>query len=210
MSTAHRADLARRSLIGLALFGAVCGTQAWAQAQPSRAETITYINNVLAKSAGFVLSHTDAGSPKITSLALTHNPSTKSYMLEMVEELVNSSVPNLRMRGVVRLRRFGWNLNRLQGIEDLEGLVSYSGTTSPHPDLRRVKITFAPGSVRQHHMQWIYQNDRYHSERVLADGTIDFVTFFYRKAEPDDGKRLRNALLRLKELDAEEPDPFLK
>jgi hypothetical protein len=210
LSVAPRARFARRSVIALAMFGAFFSTQAFAQAKPSRPETLAYINNVLAKSTGFVLTHTDVGSPKITSLTMIYEAATKSYLVELTEELVNNSIPGQRMRGVTRLRRFGWNMNRLQGIEDVEGLVSYNGGTSTHPDLRRVKITFAPGSVRQHHIQHVYQNDRYHSERVLADGTIDFVTFFYRKAEPDDGKRLRNALLRLKELDAEEPDPFLK
>jgi hypothetical protein len=210
LSAAPRARFARRSVLAVAMFGALFSTQAFAQAKPSRPETLAYINNVLVKATGFVLTHTDVGSPKITGLTMVYEAATKSYLVELTEELVNNSVPSQRMRGVTRLRRFGWNMNRLQGIEDVEALVSSNGGTSTHPDLRRVKINFAPGSVRQHHVQYVYQNERFHSERVLTEGTIDFVTFYYRKAEPDDGKRLRNALLRLKELDAEEPDPFLK
>jgi hypothetical protein len=45
--------------------------------------------------------------------------------------------------------------------------------------------------------------------RPAASSDASGVDFFDRAADPDDGKRLRNALLRLKELDEQERDPFL-
>ena len=206
-----RAPIARRRLVAAAaLCTATLPLAAWSQAKPSRAETINYINNVLAKAHGFVLNHTSVGSPRITAFRLAHDAGARSYSLEMVEELVNDQQPGVRMIAHVTTRRHGWNLNRMQALDDLEAFLTINGADSRHPDLRRVKIDFPAGSVRQLRTQSVWQNGRFLETRTLTDNTINFVTLFYRAAEPDDGKRLRNAFLRLKELDAEEPDPFLK
>lgn len=173
-----------------------------AQEKPDREATIKYINNVIAKSKGASITQTAQYGPMlITYHSLSYDKDSKSYRTHLTEEL-STMVDNYRAWAQNDLSRWGWNLRNLDKIEDLPA----EGTT----ELRRIKVSFTSGSVRQKQTQRLSVGGREQPVRTLTDETIGFITFFYRASDPDDAKRLRNATLRLKELDDEEKDPFLK
>lgn len=191
----------RRPLLLLGLWLA-CAAPVMAQdTKPSREQTVDYINNVLAKAVGGSITSTGMGAMQITAHTLSYDKAAKAYRTGLTETLSvrDGNNTGYAWRG---LERWGWNFKGVSKIEDLP-----SDTTTV---LRRVKVSFTNGSVRQKQQQQLTANGRQQPATVLEDNTINFVTFFYRASDPDDGKRLRNAALRLKELDEAEVDPFLQ
>ena len=195
----NRRGFALRTILALAAMFPVASN---AQEKPDREATIKYINNVIAKAKGASITQTSQFGPMlITYHSLSYDKDSKSYRTHLTEEL-NTTVEGYRAWVQADLSRWGWSLRNLDKIEDLPA----EGTT----ELRRIKVSFTSGSVRQKHTQRIVVGGREQPTKTLTDETIGFITFFYRSSDPDDAKRLRNATLRLKELDDEEKDPFLK
>jgi hypothetical protein len=202
----------RRSLLAAAALASLTAAMppvALAQtAKPNRDETIAYINNVLRKTLGAAITHTQWGRLQFTELKLYYDGSTQTYWTSTVETL-DTRVEGWAVRVVNTTTRTRWSLRDMVAVEDLGVTESREGVDVPSRELRRVRVKFRSPSVRNHGRQQIYRNGMLNSNKVFTDETIDFVSFFYLAANPDDSKRLRNALLRLKELDDEVRDPFL-
>lgn len=181
---------------------------ALAQNRPNREETVKYINNVIGKSVPAVLTETRHGPMQLTYHGLSYDPSNKSYRTALVERL-EARVDGYNLRVDATTARSGWNFRNMKSLEDVTALVVGTGGERTNTEVRRVRVTFHTASVRNKVSQDISHNGRVAKSETIQESSIDFVTFFYRSADPDDAKRLRNALLRLKELDDEEKDPFL-
>jgi hypothetical protein len=211
MPAAPAADSRRAALTALLLAPLVAAVPAGVAAQsskPNRDETIAYINNVLRKTLGAAITHTQFGRLHITELQLAYEPGTQTYRTRTVETL-ESRIEQWQVRVVNNTLRTRWNMRDAVAVEELGVTESRGGVDVPSTELRRVRVKFRSASVRNQATQQIYRNGVFNSGKTLLDETIDFVSFFYLAAHPDDGKRLRNALLRLKELDEEVRDPFL-
>lgn len=181
---------------------------ALAQNRPNREETIKYINNVIGKSVPVVLTETREGPMQMTYHGLSYDANTKSYRTALVERL-DARVDGYNLRVDATTARSGWNFRNMQSLEDINALVVGSNGERTNTEVRRVRVKFHTASVRNKVSQEISHNGRVAKSETIEESSINFVTFFYRSADPDDAKRLRNALLRLKELDDEEKDPFL-
>jgi hypothetical protein len=182
---------------------------AQAQNRPNREETIKYINNVIGKSIPSVLTETREGSMPMYDHSLSYDPNSKSYRVVVLERL-DARVDGYNLRANVTTARSGWNFRAMQALEDVEALVvGPGGSERTNQEVRRVRVKFHASPVRHKVSQEIFHSGRMVKSETMTDSSINFVTFFYRSADPDDAKRLRNALLRLKELDDEEKDPFL-
>lgn len=205
-SRTRRAALAALMLAPLA---AAAPVAALAQsAKPNRSETITYINNVLRKTLGTAITHTEYGRLAFTDYSMGYDPSMQTYSTHAVETL-DTRVERWQVRVVNTTRRTKWTMRDAVAVEDMTVTESRNGVEFTSNELRRVRVKFRSPSVRNHAMQQIYRNGMFNSGKTLVDESIDFVSFFYLAANPDDGKRLRNALLRLKEIEEEVRDPFL-
>jgi hypothetical protein len=181
---------------------------ALAQNRPNRDETIKYINNVIGKSVPVVLTETRHGPMQTTHHGLSYDASSKSYRTALVERL-EARVDGYNLRVDATTSRSGWNFRNMKALEDVAALVVGSNGERTNTEVRRVRVSFHTASVRNKVSQDISHNGRVAKSETINESSIDFVTFYYRSADPDDAKRLRNALLRLKELDDEEKDPFL-
>ncbi len=207
-SNSHRpgVSLARRTALSALLLTPLA---ALAQsAKPGRDETINYINNVLRKTQGAAITHTQFGRLHFTETALAYEPGTQTYRTRLVEMLENR-IDRWQVRVVHTTVRTRWNMRDAVAVEDLSVTESREGVDVPSAELRRVRVKFRSASVRNQATQQIYRDGIFNAGKTLVDETIDFVSFFYLAAQPDDGKRLRNALLRLKEIEEEVRDPFL-
>jgi hypothetical protein len=199
----------RRTLFAIVAAVAVqAAMPAFAQSKPNRAETVKYINNVIGKAIGATITHVQWGPMPIAVHSLSYDSDRKTYRTVLEEALV-TRVEGFNVRVEMPLERYGWSLRNLTAIDDLPVSVSRNGVSSTSTELRRIRVTFRTGSVRQVQRQHIYRNGNHYKSEKITDENINFVTFYYRASDPDDSKRLRNALLRLKELDDEEKDPFL-
>lgn len=201
----------RRLLVAAALASPLLALVPAAHAQPAKPDrkaTIEYINNVLARCEGAVLSTTTLGPSPYIALILSHNSGSKTYRM-VTQEKLQATVDGYALQSLSTIERFGWNLRNAEVIEDLPVNETRPSGEFTSSTLRRVRVTFRNASVRQVARADVIHNGRTVEQKTVTDNTINFVSFFYRAADPDDGKRLRNALLRLKELDEQERDPFL-
>ena len=201
----------RRLIVAAALLSPLLALVPAADAQPAKPDrkaTIEYINNVQAKCEGAVLTTTTLGPSPYIALILSHNSGNKTYRM-VTQEKLQATVDGYALQALNTLERFGWNMRNAEAIEDLPVSETRPGGDVTSSTLRRVRVTFRSASVRQVGRMDISHNGRTVEHKVVTDNTINFVSFFYRASDPDDGKRLRNALLRLKELDEQERDPFL-
>lgn len=199
--------LASLLLLSTALAG---GGSALAQepAKPDRAATINYINNVIAKAVGASITQTGFGNVPIRSLRLSYDPGSKSYSVQL-EQYAEFNTPGGLAIAKGMQTRNGWTLRNLDALEDLDAQVSNGASSWTSSELRRIKLSFRAESVREVSWSQAFGEGRWYPAVTLFNGTRNFVSLFYRAGDPDDSKRLRNALLRLKEIDAAEVDPFL-
>lgn len=201
----------RRLASILLLSSAVAGgnaTLAQEAAKPDRTATINYINNVIGKSVGAAITQMEFGNVPIRSLRLSYEPGSKSYSV-VLEQYAEFSTPRGLAVAKSLQTRSGWTLRNLDALEDLDAQVSNGASSWTSGELRRIKLSFRAESVREVFWTQAFAEGRWQPAITLFNGTRNFVSFFYRAGDPDDSKRLRNALLRLKEIDAAEVDPFL-
>lgn len=199
------------SIATVVLAAVVGNVRAQVASKPDRAATIQYINNVIAKTHGAVITVTPVIKLAIAQHSLHHDAGTKSYRI-FLQEAGQQLFPGEGMAFAdVRLDRSGWSLRNLEAVEDLATMVISGPQQWPSTELRRIKLTFKAESVRELHTArtWGTKRGTPDSTKTYFNGTRNFVSLFYRAGDPDDATRLRNALLRLKELDGEEKDPFL-
>lgn len=199
------------SIATFALAAVVGSVQAQDAPKPDRAATIQYINNVIAKTHGAVITVTPVIKLAIAQHSLHYDAGTKSYRI-FLQETGQQLFPGEGIAYAdVRLDRSGWSLRNLELVEELSTMVISGQQQWPSTELRRIKLTFRAESVRETNTArtWGSKLSTPDSTKTYFNGTRNFVSLFYRAGNPDDATRLRNALLRLKELDGEEKDPFL-
>ena len=199
------------SIATFALAAVVGSVQAQDAPKPDRAATIQYINNVIAKTHGAVITVTPVIKLAIAQHSLHYDAGTKSYRI-FLQETGQQLFPGEGIAYAdVRLDRSGWSLRNLESVEELSTMVISGQQQWPSTELRRIKLTFRAESVRELNTArtWGTKLGTPDSTKTYFNGTRNFVSLFYRAGNPDDATRLRNALLRLKELDGEEKDPFL-
>ena len=199
------------SIATFALAAVVGSVQAQDAPKPDRAATIQYINNVIAKTHGAVITVTPVIKLAIAQHSLHYDAGTKSYRI-FLQETGQQLFPGEGIAYAdVRLDRSGWSLRNLELVEELSTMVISGQQQWPSTELRRIKLTFRAESVREINTArtWGSKLSTPDSTKTYFNGTRNFVSLFYRAGNPDDATRLRNALLRLKELDGEEKDPFL-
>jgi hypothetical protein len=199
------------SIATFALAAVAGNVHAQEATKPDRAATIQYINNVIAKTNGAVITVTPVIKLAIAQHSLHFDVGTKTYRI-FLQETGQQLFPGEGIAFAdVRLDRSGWSLRNLESVEELSTMVISGQQQWPSTELRRIKLTFRAESVRELNTArtWGTKVGTPDSTKTYFNGTRNFVSLFFRAGDPDDATRLRNALLRLKELDGEVKDPFL-
>lgn len=204
----------RNLLLAFAFILSAASFGAFAQeaSKPDRAETIRYINAVIGKSRGATLVMTSMMNAAVADHVLSYDAATKTYRIVLREYGSRTLEPGRGIAYAERiLDRTAWTLRNLDRIEDTHAILSNDGQEGQSGEVRRLILHFSAASAREVHTLRIWGTSAQlpSSTRTLANGMSSYVSFLYRIGDPDDPRRLHNALLRLKELDAEVRDPFL-
>ena len=182
-----------------------------AQEKPSREQTIEYINKILKKTIGleFFALESSYANQTIIENNLTYNADNRSHELYIRHK--HYEADNQWCKIETRIQYKNFIFKNFSSISD-NALhpAEYIQLTSP---IKYIGIAFPAKEVtKESTAKYLYSNEcRNNTNTPLyeANRPVDRIFIPYPTGDPDDLKRLKNAFLRLKELDADLKDPFL-